>query len=126
MLNPGDKVYRFEIRLDFLKDAVTTEENEYEVLATNEDFFVINDRNFKTLRYKIDIYGTIENFKKPSAFSSYFKSYYDYVLGYIYTDNKSKAIAHRQIKKAMSDYMEEKYGRFCKGIEMLKTLEEDC
>jgi predicted negative regulator of RcsB-dependent stress response len=125
MVQQGDTVYYFEIKIDFLKDTVTTDEKVHKVLGSNEECFVLDDKRFTRLQYKDEKYGLSEPFKKAQVCKSHFKPYWDYIQGDIYTDNKSKKIAHNAIKKALKEYMYEQYGRYCKGIDLLDALKEE-
>jgi hypothetical protein len=120
----GDTVYRFGITLDFLKNAVTTTESEFIVLGINEQRLVINDISFTRLQYKNETYAIDTPFKIAKISRWNTKPYWDEIRGYIYTDNKSKTIARKAIKKALKEYLYENYGRYCKGIDLLEKLEE--
>jgi len=118
-------IYMFEIKIDFLKDEVTKKQEEYKVLDTNEDCFVINDLRFTTFQYKNETYKIYCVLKKTAVSQFLVKPYYDYIHGILYTDNKSAAIAYRNIKKDMETWMYEKWGRYCKGIDLLKQLDKE-
>lgn len=122
MVNIGDTIYYFEIKIDFLKDKVATEESSHTVIGTNDTLFVIDDRSFTRLQYKNDQYNIYEPFKAAKVSKWCTKPYWDDIRGRIYTDNKSKAIAHNAIKKALKDYLYENYGRYCKGVDLLETF----
>lgn len=122
MLSQGDTIYYFEIKIDFLKDKVVAEESMHSVLGTNDDLFVINDRSFTRLQYKNEKFNIYEPFKAAKVSKWCTKPYWDEIRGRIYTDNKSKTIAHKAIKKALEDYLYENYGRYCKGIDLLEAL----
>lgn len=124
MLNIGDKVYYFEIRLDFMKDAVTTKEKEFTVIGTNEIKFVMNDVSFTRIQYKDEKYAIDTPFKATRISRWNTKPYWDEVKGYIYTDNESKLIAHKAIRKELEKYLYENFGRYCIGIDLLKKFDE--
>lgn len=115
-------VYSFSIKIDFKDNKVSTEEKTYEVVGTNEEYFVINDHYFTTLCYKPSEYNTRENFRKVHVHHFNCLQYWDYVEGQIYTHNSSKKIAQKAIKKALEKFLYDKYGRYCLGIDLLDTL----
>jgi hypothetical protein len=123
-MNVGDAVYYFQIKLDFLKDTVFTEEAKFTAIGVNEQKFVINDNSFTRVQHKDEKFFIDTPFKVAKVSRWNTKPYWDELRGYIYTDNKSRAIAHRAIKKALEEYLYENYGRYCKGIELLKGIEE--
>jgi len=124
MFNQGDTIYYFEIKIDFLKNKALTAESTNHVIASNDELFVIDDKTFTRLQYKETKYSSYDPFKVAKVSKFYLNPYFDEIRGRIYTDNKSRRIAHNAIKKALTDYMYENYGRYCKGIDLLETLKD--
>lgn len=122
MLPIKTPVYYFEIMLDFKTNKVETKKESYSVIGTNDDYFAINDRHFSTLQYKPKKYGLATNFRKVETHHSKMDPYWDYIQGHIYTHNSSENIAQRAIKKAVEKFLYEKFGRYCKGIDLLNSL----
>lgn len=122
MLNIGTDVYCFEIKLDFKKDTVTTQDKGFKIIGTNEECFVINDQRFTTLSYKISKYSIYTDFRKVSVHHFNCLSYYDEVTGTLYTHNPSKKIAFKAIKKSMEKFLYDKYGKYCQGVSLLKSI----
>lgn len=124
MLNPGDAIYYFEIKIDFLKDNVVTEEKEHRILGINDELLVLDNCSFTRLQHKGDRFYVNEPFKIARVSKWCTKPYWDDIRGHIYTDNNSKKAAHDAIRKALKDYIYENYGRYCKGIDLLETLKD--
>lgn len=123
ILNKGEAIYHYEIKLDFIKNKAETKEETYSVLDSNIKRLVINDEKFTRLQYENNKnYNMDTPFNVPQAYKVECRPSFDYVYGYIYTtsDNKKKCFA--DVKKKIEEYLYDKYGRYCNGIELLKDI----
>jgi hypothetical protein len=106
-----------------MHDTVVASDDIFHVLGVNKDRFVIDDDKFTTLQFKDEKYTTYTPFEKAKVYKFNCRPYWDDLRGYMYTV-KSRPTAHKAIKKALSEYMHEEYGRYCKGIDLLEKLGE--
>jgi hypothetical protein len=118
-----DKVYFFEIKLDFKNDSVEQTKKEYEVIGINESYMCINDHCFNSLKIKKSYRSDKEDFNVVRIHEMNFSSYWDYIRGYLYTASPSEKIAYRRIKKALEKFIYEKHGRYCNAISFLDKIQ---
>lgn len=123
MFKSGDSIYKFGLKIDYLKDTTSFTVQEYKVLDSNEKMFVLKDSDFTRLQYKKPSFlNTV--FKTVDINHSNFMPYWDYLNGTYYTQFPSKKIALNKLKKEMTKWIYEKHGRYCKGIDLLESIKE--
>jgi hypothetical protein len=123
MLQQGDIIYRFEIKIDFKKNIISTDSKELKVLDSNEKIFVLKDSQFTRIQYKIEKNPLNSCFKKVTIHRFDFQPYYDELNGFMFTQYPSKKIAYKAIKRELRKWMYEKYGKYCKGVDLLNTID---
>lgn len=120
----GDKIFYFEIKIDFKKYVIETKNEESSVIGANERLFVINDYSFTKLNQKMEKdYSCYTNLNKPIASEFKCGSLYDEIRSCIYTDINNSTKAYKTLKKKLEDYIYEKHGRYSKGIDILNNFE---
>lgn len=125
MLQAGEKIYYYKIELDFAKDNSNQKVEELEVIGANEEYFVLNDYFFTKLYQKSGKYNTSYCvFNKPSV--SHFKMFsYDEVKGYFYTKESNEKKALKKLKAEIEKFLYEKFGKYCKGVDLLNAINVD-
>lgn len=121
-MKPKDKLYRFEIKFDFIKNSVEQEKKEYVVIGANDTYVCINDFHFTSLQTKKKYRGDTVDFNEVSVYQSHFSYSWDYIQGSLYTASPSEKIAYRRIKKALEKFIYEKHGRYCNAISFLDKI----
>lgn len=118
----GDKIYSYEIILDFRKDCSSKVKNEYKVLGINEKRLVLDDNYFTKLDLKKESYNSNQILNRSSSWHYNFSKYKDEVLTQIYTtDNNSKRV-YKKLKVDTGNFLYEKFGKYCKGTDLLENL----
>lgn len=109
-----DKVYKFEIEIDFVKSEVRYNRKECEVIGINKDRLVLNDEYFTSMellknRYNShrDILKTVHIYHSKFTFTQHDQLEVSY-----FSPNNSEKIAKRVMKKQILNYMYEKFGRY--------------
>jgi len=119
-----DKVYYYEIKIDFHKYKLEQKCEEYTVLGVNDLNLVINDREFTAIKRKKRYRGDKETlFNETVVYDSKFGMYWDEIVAYLYTSTTSKKIAYRRLKKALEKFIYDKHGRYCNAIAFLDKIE---
>jgi hypothetical protein len=119
----GDKVYKFDIVLDFLKNEVSQERKEHSIIGINDERLVINDRQFTTLELKKTRYNDHKTIiRKVYVWHSHYGNYWDSVKAVFYTTNNSEKIAKKTMKKQIEKFMYEKFGKYAMQTSMIDRI----
>jgi N-acetylneuraminic acid mutarotase len=119
----GDKIYEFEIILDFKKNEVRQKKEEHSIIGINKDRLVMNDEQFTTLELKKTRYNDHQTIiRTVGVYHSNFSIYYDEVKAYFHTTNPSEKIAKKIMKKKIESFMWEKFGRYTAQTHLLDKI----
>jgi hypothetical protein len=120
----GDKVYYFEIKLDFKNDCVNQSKQEFNVAGVNEEYVCIDNYNFTSIQLKKRYSSDKEKelFNNANAWEMRFSTYWDYIQGFLYTTCSSEKVAYKKVKKALEEFIFEKHGRYCNAISFLDKI----
>jgi hypothetical protein len=121
----GDTVYCYRIKLDFIKNQTTKERTEHKILGINNKRLVLDDYSFTHIDLKKESYNSNSVINKPDSYYSHWGGTWDEMKTYLYTREKNSKKAFVKAKKAMEEYIYEKFGRFSNAIDMLDSLEVD-
>jgi hypothetical protein len=119
----GDKIYKFEITLDFLKSEVNQNRTENSVIGINDERLVMNDKQFTTLELKKTRYNDHQTIiRKVCVWHSHYGTYWDKVDAVFYTTNNSEKIAKKTMKKQIEKFMFEKFGKYAMQTSMIELI----
>lgn len=118
----GDKIYHYEVKIDFVKQTVNQTKRDHTLIGLNKDYGVFDDYSFTKARltkkggYKSDVV-----FDEPRAYE--FKIYsYNEVTGYIYSTIENDKKMYSKIKKQLEKFIDEKYGCYCNGRNLTSQI----
>lgn len=122
-LKIGDKVYTYEIELDFEKDKIKISKYENHVIGINEYRLCIDNKTFTSIKYrkqykddKDKLFGDviIVDFTKFINF--------DCIIGTLYTTQADEKIAYKKVKDELEEYIYKNFGRYSKATKLLDSL----
>jgi hypothetical protein len=100
-LERGDIIYYYEITLDFKNNSARKRIEKNEILGINEEMLVLNNSTFKILNLKYKKYSIYSNINNPVAYKLSFSSYYDELIGNIYSSCSEEVKSFAIVKKKL-------------------------
>ncbi len=126
-LNVGDKVYVYEIKLDFKENRVEQTKLEHNIIGVNKERVCIDNCYFTSIKTKKDYRGDTDTLFNQIGIIDTSKwgwcDYADYISGTLYTTNSSNKVAYKRIKKELEKYINEKISRYGVAIELLEKID---
>lgn len=118
-----DKVYYYEIEINFNKNEVKQTDKEYTVIGVNDSRLCIDDSCFKSIKYKKSYRGDSEKlFNEVCVIDWSNDRYFNFIRGYLYTSTTSKKIAYKRVKRGLEKHIGERYGKYCNAAELLNSI----
>lgn len=119
-----DKIYEHKIEIFFNGKEPTVKTERYNVLAENEEYFVIDDVGFTTYRFKREWYGT-----KPVLNQIYIKDWsndscFQCLVIRIATKQKEFNKVKKRIAKEFDEWLYEKHGKFMNQYSNISSVIE--
>lgn len=125
-MNIGDKVFIYKIRLNFSKNTVEQEKEQYTVIGTNKRRLCIDNSSFSSMEYEPLYKGDISAiFNKVDCcdLTNCLWSNESRLYGTLWTDIENDKTAYNKIKKELEKYIAKKlsfYGGCTQLLEQIK------
>lgn len=119
----GDKVYVYEVKLEFSKNKVEQIESQYNIIGINEYYLCIDDNRFSSIKRRKQYSGDTDKlFNQISIIDMTGFSTLDYITGVLRTTQNSKVHAYKRIKKELEKYINKKLSRYGGAIKLLDEI----
>lgn len=119
----NDKVYRYEIKLNFKDDSVEQEKTENKIIGINENYLCVDSFMFMTIKYKAVYKGDNDTlFNEVNIVDYTDNNYLNYLYGYVYTTVTDEKLAYAVIKKALEKHINKKLGKYSKVAILLDKI----
>lgn len=117
-----DKVYEYEIKIDFLKDEVKQTKEEHSIIGANKNYICLDTLNFKSLKIKPSYSGDTIDFEAVNTFESKYSNMWDYMMATLFTSEPDEKIVYKKMKDALENFIYEKHGRYCNAATFLDKI----
>jgi hypothetical protein len=121
MLEIGQEVYMYKIKLDFKDDTVSKVNEKNKIIGLNKSMFCLDDYNFTKVDLNKESYNINPLLDRPNCY--HFKgTFYDEITGTLFTTKKDDKKQYLKVKKALGKYIQDKFGKYS-GSNLLDKLE---
>ena len=119
----GDKIYVYEIKLDFNNSKTEQICNIHKIIGVNEQKLVIDDYHFTVIKHKKAYSGDKEKLLNDVLFVDFTDwEYFGYLTGILRTTESDGKLGYRKVKKELGKYITKKLSRYGGAIELLDKI----
>jgi hypothetical protein len=121
-MKTGDKVFYYEIEIDFMGNNVKQAKEEHKIVAVNSHYLCIDNNDFTSIKHTKWYSGDVDTlFNEVRTYEMKY-TFTNKIFAELYTSSSNDKVAYRRMKKQIEKFIDKNYGCYLDFIGYLDRI----